>query len=101
MHDSGYWHAKAIEAMKDSKEDEPKQDYGFGNYPDITPTELLHCELEKDKDDICIERVETFVKRGADLDFRNRKGYTFSERAGLKGRLDVVARINELRSGWK
>ena len=53
-------------------------------------TSNLSWELDKEKDMISYEKIKMYITKGVDLDHRNHKGYTFSERAGFKQRLDIV-----------
>ena len=56
----------------------------------------LDRELTKDRADIDFDKIEEYIKAGANLRYVDSMGYSFSERAGLKGRLDVVARLSDL-----
>lgn len=98
IYDSTFWHQKALEAIQKQKELTGERDKSDVNQ-DVT--KLLDLELRKSKAEISLEKVEQYVKSGADLDFRDNFGYSFQERAGMKMRYDVVARINELRGGLK
>ena len=103
MHDSTFWHQKALEAIQAQKEIKRRLRLVPGekssNEEDVT--KLLDLELQKPGPEINLEKIEQYIKSGADLDFRDNFGYSFGERAGMRLRYDVVARINELRGGLK
>lgn len=62
----------------------------YNPYRDYNPTECLDAELDLRPDYINYERVKEYLQKGADPFYTDNKGYTFGERAGIKGRLDIV-----------
>ena len=57
-------------------------------------THQLDGELRKNREYISLERVKKLVQDGADLYYTDEKGDSFSVRAGLKLRYDVVDYLN-------
>ena len=66
-----------------------------GAFSEAPPTEAyytcqLDAELNKATNDINFDVVYSLIRGGVDLNHRDSKGLSFSERAGLRMRYDIV-----------
>lgn len=58
-------------------------------------THQVDMELNKPKDQIDAAKIKKLVIEGINLDYRDEKGYSFGERAGLLLRYDIVIILSD------